>query len=81
MLAYLATNLSLIAGPTHAQPGEELRFRIRAENTGYARWIRGSDSGTDKGSVHLVAHVLSENEEPVFWYHAGSVSEWGRKPG
>jgi len=81
MLAYLATSLSLIEGPARARPGEELRFRIRAENTGYARWLRGSDSGTDRGSVHLVAHVLSENEEPVFWYHAGAFLSADVNPG
>lgn len=72
MLAYLGTEMTLVEGPTRSAPGEDLRFRIRAENTGYARWLRGSDSGTDKGSVHLVAHVLSENEEPLFWYRAGA---------
>lgn len=72
MLAYLAAKLIVIDGPTRCRPGEELRFRIRAENTGYARWLRGSDAGTDKGSIHLVAHVLSTDEEPVFWYHAGA---------
>ncbi len=36
------------------------------------RWVRGSDAGTDKGSVHLVAHVLALDEEPLNWYHAGA---------
>lgn len=72
MLAYLGMKLSLIEGPAQSRPGEVLRFKIRAENTGYARWIRGSDSGTDKGSIHLVAHVLSTDEEPMLWYHAGA---------
>ena len=45
---------------------------MRAENVGHARWLRGSDSGRDTGSVHLVAHVLSKNEEPISWYHAGA---------
>jgi tRNA (mo5U34)-methyltransferase len=72
MIAYLATKLTLIDGPARCRPDEVLRFRIRAENVGYARWLRGSDAGTDKGSVHLVAHVLAADEEPLFWYHAGA---------
>jgi tRNA (mo5U34)-methyltransferase len=72
MLAYLGVKLTLIDGPARSRPGEVHRFKIRAENTGYARWIRGSDAGTDKGSIHLVAHVLSTDEEPLLWYHAGA---------
>ncbi len=79
MPAYLATKLSLIEGPTHARPGEVLSFRIRAENTGYARWLRGS--GTDKGSVHVVSHVLSVDGEPVFWYRAGAFRNADVNPG
>lgn len=81
MLAYLGTKLTLTEGPSRARPGEELRFRIRARNTGYARWLRGSDAGTDRGSVHLVAHVLSEDEAPVFWYHAGAFLKADVNPG
>jgi tRNA (mo5U34)-methyltransferase len=72
MISYLATKLTSLAGPTRCQPDEVLRFRLRAENTGYAVWLRGSDAGTDKGSVHLVAHVLTTSEEPLLWYHAGA---------
>jgi tRNA (mo5U34)-methyltransferase len=72
MISYLATRLTLIDGPARCRPGEELHFRIRAENTGYAVWLRGNDAGTDKGSVHLVAHVLATDEAPLFWYHAGA---------
>ena len=72
MISYLATRLTWIDGPARCRPGEELRFRIRAENTGYAVWLRGNDAGTDKGSVHLVAHMLATDETPLFWYHAGA---------
>jgi tRNA (mo5U34)-methyltransferase len=72
MISYLATRLTLIDGPARCRTGEELHFRIRAENTGYAVWLRGNDAGTDKGSVHLVAHVLTTAEAPLFWYHAGA---------
>jgi tRNA (mo5U34)-methyltransferase len=72
MISYLATRLTLIDGPARCRPGEELGFRIRAENTGYAVWLRGNAAGTDKGSVHLVAHVLATDEAPLMWYHAGA---------
>lgn len=83
MLAYLAAKLTLVNvdGSARARAGEELRFRIRAENTGYARWLRGSDAGTDKGSIHLVAHVLSADEEPLLWYHAGAFLPGDVAPG
>jgi len=81
MISYLATRLTLIDGPSRCRPSEELRFRIRAENTGYARWLRGSDAGTDKGSVHLVAHVLTTDEEPLMWYHAGAFLPADVSPG
>ena len=71
-VAYLAAGLELMNGPSHCRPDEELKFTVRAENTGYARWLRGSDTGTEKGDVHLVAHLLDENEKPLFWYHAGA---------
>ena len=72
-IAYLAAALSLEEGPASAAPGEVLRFRVRAENTGLARWLRGDDTGAEKGSVHLVAHVFAEEgEEPLSWYHAGA---------
>lgn len=72
MISYLRARLTLSHGPSSSHPGEELRFSVRAENIGHARWIRGSDTGTDKGSVHLVAHVLLPDEEPFSWYHAGA---------
>jgi hypothetical protein len=49
-----------------------LHFTIRAENTGNSRWLRGSEGGQEKGDVHLVAHLLDQDETPVSWYHAGA---------
>jgi len=71
-IAYLGSNLSLMDGPSRCHPGEVLTFRIRAENTGHARWLRGSETGTKTGDVHLVAHLLSANEEPISLYQAGA---------
>lgn len=72
MIAYLRAQLTLVDGPAGSNKGEELRFIIRLENVGHAVWLRGSESGTAKGDVHLVTHVLNENEEPLSWYHAGA---------
>jgi tRNA (mo5U34)-methyltransferase len=85
MIAYLGGRLTFLSGPSQTQPTEIVTFRIRAENTGYARWLRGDNTGTEKGSVHMVTHVLRavspsreksrrdpESPEIVFWYHAGA---------
>src|ERR1043166_2324104 len=71
-ISYLASQLSVIDGPSHGKPVEELRFKVLAHNTGYARWLKGSESGTEKGDVHLVAHVLDEQHGVVSWYAAGA---------
>ncbi len=71
-ISYLGSQLAIIDGPSRCNSGDELRFRIRAKNSGYARWLRGSDAGTEKGDVHLVAHVLDEQQRPVAWYAAGA---------
>ncbi len=71
-ISYLGCQLSLIAGPSACHANQELRFRVRAQNSGYALWLRGSEAGTEKGDVHLVAHLLEENRHPISWYHAGA---------
>ena len=72
-ISYLAARLSVEEAPAACAAGEAgVLFRVRAENTGVARWLRGDDTGTQEGSVHLVAHLYEEGgEEPVSWYHAG----------
>ena len=71
-ISFLRAKLSLLDAPSRCHPQEAVKFRLRAENVGHARWLRGSDTGRDTGSVHLVAHVLSKDEEPISWYHAGA---------
>ena len=71
-ISYLRSQLAIIDGPSRCKAGDELRFRIRAHNSGYARWLRGSEAGTEKGDVHLAAHVLDEQQRPVSWYAAGA---------
>lgn len=80
-VSYLGSNLSLVSGRSHCNPGEVLTFRVRAENTGHARWLRGSEKGTERGDVHLVAHLLGEAEEPISLYHAGAFLPRDIEPG
>lgn len=77
---YLRARLLLLSGPSNGRAGEVLRFRVRAENVGYARWLKG-ESASDQAAVHLVAHVLDANEEPVSWYHAGAFLPHDVAPG
>jgi tRNA (mo5U34)-methyltransferase len=71
-ISYLGSKLSMMDGPAHCRANDELRFRLGAQNSGYARWLRGSEAGTQKGDVHLVAHLMDEKQSVVSWYHAGA---------
>jgi len=71
-ISYLGAKLALISGPSSCHPNDELRFRVRLHNSGYARWLRGAEGGAEKGDVHLVAHLLDGDEQPISWYHAGA---------
>jgi len=79
-ISYLSSRLVILAAPTQANAGEVLHFRIGAENTGYAIWLRGKEAG-DEGAVHLAAHVLRDDEEPIAWYHAGAFLPHDVAPG
>jgi tRNA (mo5U34)-methyltransferase len=71
-IAYLAAALYTEEGPSRCGAGEVISFRVRAENTGLARWLREGEPETGRGAVHLAAHLLSADEEPLSWYHAGA---------
>lgn len=71
-IAYLAAALSTEEGRESCGAGEVISFRVRAENTGLARWLREGEPETGRGAVHLVAHVLDHEGEPISWYHAGA---------
>jgi tRNA (mo5U34)-methyltransferase len=71
-ISYLGSKLSIVDGPSQCRANDELRFRISAQNSGYARWLRGSKAGTQKGDVHLVAHLMDDKQSVVSWYHAGA---------
>jgi len=80
-ISYLGSRLELLSAPSRCHPGEVLRFKLRAENTGNSRWLRGSESGREKGDVHLVAHLLDADAMPVSWYHAGAFLPHDVAPG
>ncbi|HEV2763964.1 MAG TPA: DUF1698 domain-containing protein, partial [Pyrinomonadaceae bacterium] len=72
-VSYLQAALSFEHAPASAAPGEELRFRLRVENTGFARWLRdGAEPDTNKGAVHLAVHLLSEEGDDLAWYYEGA---------
>ena len=80
-ITYLAADLSLIDGPVESTSNEVLRFTVRATNSGNARWLKQGELGTDRGAVHLVAHVLTLSGDPVSWYHAGAFLPSDIQPG
>lgn len=80
-LNHLAAELTLLDGPRAAAPGAPLRFRLRTENRGLARWLAAGEAGTEKGAVRLTAHLLDQNEEELFRYYAGAVLKKDLAPG
>jgi tRNA (mo5U34)-methyltransferase len=80
-IAYLAASLAIEEGPSRCRPGEVLSFSVRAENTGLARWLRVGEAETDRGAVHLVAHIFGDGDEPLSWYHAGAYLPGDVAPG
>jgi tRNA (mo5U34)-methyltransferase len=80
-ITYLAADLTLVDGPVTSAPNDVLRFTISATNSGNARWLKEGETGTDRGAVHLVAHVLNLNGDPISWYHAGAFLPSDIQPG
>ncbi|MCA1850213.1 MAG: hypothetical protein LC672_03940, partial [Acidobacteria bacterium] len=81
VLSHLAAAITVEEGPTEARPGAELQFRVRVENTGFARWLAAGEPETAKGAVRLAAHLLSEDEEEMFYYYAGAILPRDIEPG
>ncbi|MBA3240715.1 MAG: DUF1698 domain-containing protein, partial [Acidobacteria bacterium] len=50
---HFVASLALIEGPARCRASEELTFRLRAENTGLARWLARGEPSDDRGAVHL----------------------------
>ena len=80
-IVYLSADLTIVSGPTTCKVGEVIHYQVRAANVGYARWLQKGEEDTDRGAVHLVAHVLSNAELPVSWYHAGAFLPHDVNPG
>lgn len=66
-LDHLAAKLTMERGVTLCHPRQDLYFSIRAENTGYARWLAFGEEGTAKGAVRLGTHLLAQDEEELVW--------------
>ncbi len=64
---HFVASLALVEGPSRCNPSEELLFRVRAENTGLARWAAQGEPPNDKGAVLLGSHLLREDEEEIAW--------------
>lgn len=71
-ITYLGSKLTMVKGPTHSRRRQPLRFRLRALNSGHARWLCGNEDATETGDVHLVAHLLDEANQPISRYYAGA---------
>ena len=80
-ITYLAARLTMKAGPSTCAAGQVLQFRVLAENTGNAIWLRGSTGEAEKGDVNLVAHLLAPDGSTISWYHAGAVLPHNVAPG
>ncbi|MCA1635831.1 MAG: hypothetical protein LC802_19610 [Acidobacteria bacterium] len=71
MRHHFVASLALVEGPARCRAAEELTFRLRAENTGLARWpARGEPAADDRGAVHLGSHLLRDDEDEVAWDYA-----------
>jgi tRNA (mo5U34)-methyltransferase len=85
VLSYLSAAISLEDAQeeeeVRSSPGEELRFRVRVENTGFARWLAKGEPETDRGAVHLAAHLLGGDGEDLAWYYAGAFLPRDLAPG
>ncbi|HEX5709182.1 MAG TPA: DUF1698 domain-containing protein [Pyrinomonadaceae bacterium] len=82
-LQYLSARITLAEdAPTEARAGEELVFKARVENTGFARWLATGEGEESRGAVRLAAHLRSGADEgDVFFYYAGAVLPRDIEPG
>lgn len=59
--------LQLEEGPNSCRPSAELKFRLKVENVGLARWPREGEPETGKGAIYLGSHLLRSDEDEVDW--------------
>jgi hypothetical protein len=63
---YVATLDFVTAPPAVLGTGENVTVKLRATNSGHARWPAVGEAAT-KGIVRLGAHLLHANEEELNW--------------
>jgi tRNA (mo5U34)-methyltransferase len=66
VLSQFGARLEIEGAPDTARPGEQMRFRVKVQNSGAAFW-RAAGAEGDVGIVRLGAHLLATSEEPVIW--------------
>jgi tRNA (mo5U34)-methyltransferase len=77
---YIATLDFVIAPPAVLRPGEKIAGKLRATNSGHARWPAVGEPAT-KGIVRLGAHLLHANEEELNWDGGRSILPRDLAPG
>ena len=70
---HFVAELKLEDGPHTCCAGVELRFYLRVENIGQARWTAAGAAETGKGTIYLGSHLLRWSEDEVDW-------DYGRAP-
>lgn len=82
-LQFLSAALTPLDPPRQAAPGAEVVLRVRAENTGGARWLAAGEPDTSRGAVRLAAHLVrgDEDDEEISMYYAGAVLPRDVSPG
>ena len=68
----LSTRLTVERGAAVCRAGEEIAFRVRAENTGWAIWLAAGEGAERRGAVRLGAHLLREDGEDIVWNYGGA---------
>jgi tRNA (mo5U34)-methyltransferase len=77
---YVATLEFTAAPPAIFQPGENVAFKLRATNSGHARWPAMGPPET-KGIVRLGAHLLRADEEELNWDGGRAILPHDLEPG
>jgi hypothetical protein len=77
----LAADLEILEGVSESRVNEDMKFRVRAKNSGQARWSAKGEAGTERGAVRLVTHILFEDGEDSHWYRAGCILPKDVEPG
>lgn len=66
-LNHFVSRLQMEEHPETCAAGSEQLFLLRVENIGLARWSSRGEAGTEKGAVHIGAHLLKSDEDEIAW--------------